>query len=95
MQKATGETPAALITPRPPPALRYLLGWFEELSKTRQEGLNGPLPITWCDMQGWAAVTDTPLQPGEARALHQLDLLWRAAWSAGRPKPAKKARAKR
>jgi len=92
VQRATGEVPAALITPQAPAALCYLLAWFEEIGSARQEDMNGPAPITWQDMHGWATVTGTPLQPWEARALHQLDVLWRAAWAAGREKrPAKKA----
>lgn len=85
--RSTGRRPADLDTPAAPESLHYLMTWFDQLAGGRAEGLNGPQPITWPDMQAWAQLLQIPLQPWQAGVLRQLDSLWRHAWATGRPKP--------
>lgn len=79
--------PAALLTPPPPDALRYLLGWFDELSAGRADNAaGGPRRLSWADLHHWALATCRRLQPWELQALRRLDHAWCQTWIDGREK---------
>jgi hypothetical protein len=59
--------------------------WFRSLAEGRGEGFSQPPPISWLEMQAWAALQAVELQPWEAQLLRRMDVVWRAAWAKGRP----------
>lgn len=62
-----------------PDALRYLHTWFEELSRSRTVGMNGPDPITYPLVDAWSRLTDRRPDPHEIEALFILDAAWRSS----------------
>lgn len=79
------ETPATPLTPE---VGRYLLNWFWQLSRKRRPG---PEPLTWTDIDSWARMTHTPIEPHEVQALMRIDDVWMKAAAteldSSRPKP--------
>lgn len=66
-------TTEQLDGPEPPEELRYLLGWFDELSAARSAGPHGLNPVSYLDVYAWAELTDRRPEPHEVRAILRLD----------------------
>lgn len=66
---------ALLEGPPFPESLRYMHTWLSELHGRSGVGMNGYLPLTWSTLDAWARMTDSPVQPHEARALVTLDAI--------------------
>jgi len=50
---------------------RNLTVWLNELRYTGS-GFNGPVPLTWQEIDAWARMTQTELTPNEALILSEL-----------------------
>jgi hypothetical protein len=74
--QVTGEIPAELILPDFPDELRLVWYKFEELSKGRSYGMEGPSPITYSDMYFWSMLTGWTLAEWEIGLIKKLDFLW-------------------
>ncbi|WP_420842248.1 phage tail assembly chaperone [Devosia lacusdianchii] len=57
----------------------YLWRWFVELSQGRQDGLNGPMALSWRDMAEWASLTRCAPRSDEWRVLRAMDAAFLAA----------------
>jgi len=64
---------AELESPVFNPAGRYLLNMFSELSSTRQNGMNGPGPITYLEMKAYSDLADCDIEPWEVEVIKLLD----------------------
>jgi hypothetical protein len=73
-------------TPEIPPALEYLWRWWHELVIGRASGGFGPSHVSWAELGSWCRLSDTVLEPWEARCLMDLDTLWLAAHAKKPPK---------
>lgn len=60
----------------PPSATAYLWSWFHELSSQRQSGMNGPLPLTYQEIEAWSKLSRIRLAPWEVSVLRRLDAAW-------------------
>lgn len=56
----------------PPPALEYLLGWFQDLSYDRERGM-GLGYIKSSEMLAWSRLNSVEISPIEARILKAID----------------------
>jgi hypothetical protein len=65
--------------PSVPQPVRYLLDYWYELGLGRGTGAWGPAPLTWQDIAGWSAVSDTAVTGGEAVVLMRMDRAFLAA----------------
>lgn len=61
---------------RPPEGSGILWGAFLALSRTRSTGPNGPNPITFAEIEAWARLTRTPLEPRHVEILAAMDAIW-------------------
>lgn len=52
---------------------KYLLNIFSELSTARQNGMNGPMPITYTEIKAYNELTDAALEPWEVDAIRLMD----------------------
>ena len=59
-------------TPRPPASVEHVWRWFNELSARRQAGLAAN-PISYTELQAWAALTGTLVESWEARLIMRVD----------------------
>jgi hypothetical protein len=59
--------------PEPPDSVTHIDRWFWELSERRQQGMNGPLPLSFSEIEAWSRVTATPVRPIEARMMVDMD----------------------
>lgn len=66
-----------LEEPSFPDELRYLWGWWTDLSSARGAGMSGPSPITYRDVDAYARLTGQVIRPVEVRALMQMDAAFR------------------
>jgi hypothetical protein len=64
-----GGTPEAVY----PVAVGHVWEWFLELVPRRTSNGMGPNPITFADIQAWAALTERAPTPQEVRWLMRLD----------------------
>jgi hypothetical protein len=71
---------------RPPHAIEHVWRWFLDLSARRQAGLAAN-PISYAELQAWATMTQTLIEPWEARLIMRVD---DATLAAMRKKPDKK-----
>ena len=62
--------------PRPPEGAGILWGAFLALSRTRTCGPTGPNPISFSEIEAWARLTRTPLEPRHVETLVEMDRLW-------------------
>jgi hypothetical protein len=75
-----------------PPVLAgaALLDWFWDVGPVAHGGM-GPVPIGYADLQAWAAITGTPLQPWQAAVLRRMSRAYvaelRTAEAADAPPP--------
>lgn len=74
---------SAVLAPSFDPILpwgqEYLWRWFVELSQGRQDGLNGPMALSWQEMSEWASLTCTTPRSDEWRVLRAMDAAFLAA----------------
>lgn len=56
-----------------------LLSYFYECSAGRQQGFNGPQPITWTEIQSWCDLNEVRLTPWETQVLKSLDFTYLSA----------------
>ncbi len=66
--------------PRPPQALLYLFGWFNELSSGRQSYGFGPAPFTFAEILAWSALKGVRPRPWEVDCIKTLDRMWIKTW---------------
>jgi hypothetical protein len=71
--KSTGRTPLELEGPGFPLELSYVWAWFIELDEARGVSFAGASPISFTEMQAWAALTGRVLLPNEVRLIRRLD----------------------
>jgi hypothetical protein len=62
-----------LNLPPLPAGYGYLVDWFNEMHGRRLAGPHGPQPLTWADVQTWAAETGRLPSLWEKRTLMRLD----------------------
>lgn len=62
-----------LAGPPAPESLAHLLEWSSELASGRRIDMNGPMPISWMDLDAWARMTDRHVEAHEAQALMLID----------------------
>jgi hypothetical protein len=84
VEKQTGKTPLALISPEFPVELDYLWSYFLELSSTRPQGYSGPLPITYQEIQAWSELTGNKITPLDVEVIKRLDRIYTRVISNGR-----------
>lgn len=70
--KHTTRTPA----PEVPIEGDEILGVFTELSRSRGNSQNGPLPITFLEIKAYCDLYDLELEPVELNILQALDEAW-------------------
>jgi hypothetical protein len=70
--KSTGRRPPQLDGPPCPDELRYVWGWFVELSQRRTRGMSAT-PLTWLEFDGWQRLTGITLTAFELDCLKGLD----------------------
>ena len=78
---ARGDKAAAAMLrgPEVPSAVRHLYEWWGEVAAGRGAGGLGPASLTWQDIAGWMAVTQTDLTPLEAQTILRMDRAFLAA----------------
>jgi hypothetical protein len=72
----TGRTPPDLIEPPFPDRTAHIWQAFVDLHSGRSYSANGPNPLTWSDMQAWAALMGLDLKEWEIRVIKALDGVW-------------------
>lgn len=65
-----------------PRAGEYLLEWFFDMDRDRQEGMSGPQPIGLCGIRLWSEMTGTIIRPDEVEIIRGMDDAYRSALSA-------------
>ncbi len=75
VQEQTGITPEELDNPEPSPAVSYLLGYFYELSKSRQAGM-ALNPIAYTEIEAWKKLFSVSLSQWEIRVIKDIDLIF-------------------
>lgn len=66
------EAAAALTPPALPPAVAHIATWYVQLAATRRGSLS-PQPITYADIQAWAAMMRIQPTPTEVDLLRACD----------------------
>jgi hypothetical protein len=84
VEKQTGRTPLALISPEFPVELEYLWDYFLELSATRPQGYSGPLSITYQEIAAWKDLTGKIVTPMDVEVIKRLDQTYLRVVSNGR-----------
>jgi hypothetical protein len=76
VQKQTGKAPEKLQGPPLSLEVAYLWDAFINLSLGRQQGFNGPQPISYSEINSWMQATKQPLDAREVDALKALDAIF-------------------
>ena len=76
VEKQSGRTPLALQGPEFPELLEYVWAAFLLLNQTRGQGFNGPLPISYQEIECWMRMTQNTLLPWEIEAIKRLDSVY-------------------
>lgn len=58
------------------PPLSELKSVFAALNSTRAQGFNGPLPITFMEIQAFCSLLDVALSPNEVTTLKNMDTVY-------------------
>lgn len=74
--KMLGDPSMGRNTVEPPEELKYLVGWFEEITKGRTGNGFGPNPISAMEIAAWCSFQGFILEPWEFEAMRRLDALW-------------------
>ena len=69
----TGQRPVELKEAELPEMMAHVWAWFCSLRGRVAPGFAGTSPITWPDMQAWAAITGNHPTPFEIECLVALD----------------------
>ncbi|MDD7545572.1 hypothetical protein [Actinobacillus porcinus] len=75
IQAQAGETPPELKNIEISPAVSYLLGFFYEISLSRQSGM-GLCPITYAEIEAWDRLFKMNLAMWEISVVRQLDVIF-------------------
>lgn len=75
IQEQTGSVPEELENIEISPAISYLLGFFYELSLSRQSGM-GFCPITYAEIEAWNRLLQIELAVWEIKVIKQLDVIF-------------------
>jgi hypothetical protein len=70
---------ALLRGPEVPSVVLHLYEWWGEVAAGRGAGGLGPAGLTWQDISGWMAVTQTEVTPLEAQTILRMDRAFLAA----------------
>lgn len=62
-----------LVEPEVDPEADYYRYVFAELSSTRQQGLNGQMPITYLEIKAYLELNDVDLSPQEVQLIKVMD----------------------
>lgn len=76
VERQSGRTPKALQGPDFPELMEYVWTAFLLLNQTRGQGMNGPLPISYQEIESWMRMTDNRLLPWEIEAIKRLDAVY-------------------
>ena len=75
--RQTGVLPIELVEePQIPECLDYVWQWFIELNRTRSSNGFSMNPISYSEIDSWARVTGTPINPFEVQLIKDLDTLF-------------------
>ncbi|MDO9950715.1 hypothetical protein Q7404_09740 [Glaesserella parasuis] len=75
IQEQTGSVPEELENIEISPVISYLLGFFYELSLSRQSGM-GLCPITYTEIEAWNRLFQRDLAVWEIKVIKQLDVIF-------------------
>lgn len=75
IEAQTGIMPEELDNPEPSPAVAYLLGWFFELTMSRQSGMSLN-PLSYGEIEAWNRLFRHNIQQWEIKVIKQLDLIY-------------------
>ena len=59
--------------PEIPHCLQHIWGWFWELHQARGAGFNGPLPLSYTEIQAWIDVKGIKIWPCEIGVIKEMD----------------------
>ncbi len=59
--------------PETPDGAEHLIEWFWTLSASRQQGMSGPLPISFSEIQAWSSLTGEIVTREEVAILRAMD----------------------
>lgn len=59
--------------PEVPYCLQHTWGWFWELHQARGAGFNGPLPLSFTEIQAWVNVKDVKIRSFEVEVIKEMD----------------------
>ncbi len=83
IQTTPSDSPAhqnALTTleaePNIPESIEHIWPWFWDLHKTRSNGMSGPSPITYLEIQAWNNLTNNNIREIEVEFLKIMDRIY-------------------
>jgi hypothetical protein len=76
VEKQSGHTPPSLQGPDFPELLEYVWTAFLLLNRTRGQGSNGPLPVSYQEIDAWQRMTQNIILPWEVEAVKTLDAVY-------------------
>jgi hypothetical protein len=76
VEEQTGRTPLPLIGPEFPDEVLHVWSAFLLLNQSRSQGFNGPLPITYQEIDAWLRLTNNRLFPWEIEVVKKLDAVY-------------------
>jgi hypothetical protein len=76
VERQTGKRPSDLDGPEFPYAMSHLWSAFLDLSATRQSGMNGPMAITYNEIQCYCNLTGIDLTPLDVKIIKRLDAVY-------------------
>ena len=62
------------------PRLAHIWHWFNELSKSRPPGVNGPSSIPYTEILAWSQLCNVDVTPAEIEAIKSVDQTYLAYW---------------
>lgn len=76
VERQIGQTPLALQGPQFPELMEYVWSAFISLHSARGQGFNGPLPISYQEIDAWQRMTKNTLLPWEIEVVKRLDAVY-------------------
>jgi hypothetical protein len=73
VERQTGKRPKELDGPEFPRKASHLWSAFLDLSNTRQQGMSGPLPISYLEIKTYCELYGIELDPVDVDAIKRLD----------------------
>jgi hypothetical protein len=89
VEKQTGQTPFELLLYQDleyPDDFHDYLNDFYEISRRRRNGMSGPEPISFSEIQAWAFCYNIEPTPLQTEIICELDIIWLRAWEKNNPK---------